>query len=536
MKKSYLLSPVLAFAVMLSAVFLSCTGSGGGASVNGAAAARSAASLADSIALCLEKGGECYGKGDYTNALEYYVKGLKYSETGHNSDSVARFYKNIGNIYCLFEDYERGNLYYRDGLKYSRSSGDKETEVKLLINLVGIHMFMGKGDEARGFLDELRRVDYDGGPTVRFMTDYDIGLIQIDDGKYGEAIANYRRLASAAAGGKLGGEFVGSAYQQMYKAFMLQGRNDSALHYMRKCEQIADSCGIRHMFTDLLKDMSALYERVGDTASSLACKAAYLSLKDSVYNMRQFDAAKHAQFLYEMDKVEKEIATLQTQKERFRRTAGVLLLVVAAVTVFLVVIYRQKRKLDVSYASLYSVNRKYVDNSEKMKRRLADCAEALKAKDGEITRLRGELVDRDGDKAAASSKYQSSSLNDNQRQAIVEAITDAMENRMEFCSYDFSLDKLAELVGSNSKYVSQVINDTFNKNFSIFVNEYRINLACMRLADFAAYGNYTIRAIAESVGFTSYSTFNSVFRKFTGITPSIYQKMARREENMLVDG
>lgn len=107
---------------------------------------------------------------------------------------------------------------------------------------------------------------------------------------------------------------------------------------------------------------------------------------------------------------------------------------------------------------------------------------------------------------------------------------------MEFCSYDFSLDKLAELVGSNSKYVSPVINDTFNKNFSIFVNEYRINLACMRLADFAAYGNYTIRAIAESVGSTSYSTFNSVFRKFTGITPSIYQKMARREENMLVDG
>ena len=67
---------------MLSAVFLSCTGSGGGASVNGAASARSAASLDDSIALCLEKGGECYGKGDYTNALEYYVKGLKYSETG----------------------------------------------------------------------------------------------------------------------------------------------------------------------------------------------------------------------------------------------------------------------------------------------------------------------------------------------------------------------------------------------------------------------------------------------------------------------
>ena len=47
--------------------------------------------------------------------------------------------------------------------------------------------------------------------------------------------------------------------------------------------------------------------------------------------------------------------------------------------------------------------------------------------------------------------------------------------------------------------------------------------------DTAKYGNYTIQAIAESVGYKSHSSFIKVFRKITGIPPSIYQKMAREQ-------
>ena len=84
-------------------------------------------------------------------------------------------------------------------------------------------------------------------------------------------------------------------------------------------------------------------------------------------------------------------------------------------------------------------------------------------------------------------------------------------------------------MGSNSKYVSQVINGTYHKNFSNYVNEYRIRTACRRLADGERYGHLTVKAVGESVGYRSHATFVNIFRRITGLTPSLYQKMAETD-------
>lgn len=107
-------------------------------------------------------------------------------------------------------------------------------------------------------------------------------------------------------------------------------------------------------------------------------------------------------------------------------------------------------------------------------------------------------------------------------------IAGIMENTEEFCNPDFSLETLAERVSSNSKYVSQVINDSYGKNFSAYVNEYRVRLAAKRLAD-PEFRSLTIKAVSESVGFKTHATFITVFRKVTGMTPSVYQKMAAKD-------
>lgn len=115
------------------------------------------------------------------------------------------------------------------------------------------------------------------------------------------------------------------------------------------------------------------------------------------------------------------------------------------------------------------------------------------------------------------------------RNKLLDAIIDIMENTTEFCNYDFSLLRLSTLVGSNSKYVSMVINDNFQKSFKTYVNEYRIHLACLRMSDTENYGSFTLNAIAESVGFKSYSAFVDVFKKTVGITPSLYKEKLRKE-------
>jgi AraC-like DNA-binding protein len=91
------------------------------------------------------------------------------------------------------------------------------------------------------------------------------------------------------------------------------------------------------------------------------------------------------------------------------------------------------------------------------------------------------------------------------------------------------LERLAMLSGSKYKYVSQVINEYYEQNFNNFLNSYRIKEACKRMSDLENYGNYTIEAISESVGFKSRSTFVASFKRITGLTPSQYQRMAREE-------
>lgn len=114
---------------------------------------------------------------------------------------------------------------------------------------------------------------------------------------------------------------------------------------------------------------------------------------------------------------------------------------------------------------------------------------------------------------------------------LMERITAVMESSPEVFAESFSLSRLAELVGSNSKYVSQAINSCMRCNFSAFLNGYRIKEACRRLMDTTNYGNYTIEGIAGSLGYKSRSNFTTIFKEKVGLTPSAFQKLSRDRES-----
>lgn len=104
-----------------------------------------------------------------------------------------------------------------------------------------------------------------------------------------------------------------------------------------------------------------------------------------------------------------------------------------------------------------------------------------------------------------------------------------MKDSANFCNPDFSLSMLAQAVDSNTTYVSQAINTSYNKNFRTILNEHRVKEAMKRMKDIATYGNYSIQGISESVGFKSASNFIAAFKKTTGMTPSLYQKLSKNE-------
>ena len=70
--------------------------------------------------------------------------------------------------------------------------------------------------------------------------------------------------------------------------------------------------------------------------------------------------------------------------------------------------------------------------------------------------------------------------------------------------------------------LSNVINKYFHMNYFDLINSYRVKYAGEMLLD-SKYSNYNILAIAFESGFNSKSSFNRIFKKHTGLTPTEYQ-------------
>ena len=122
--------------------------------------------------------------------------------------------------------------------------------------------------------------------------------------------------------------------------------------------------------------------------------------------------------------------------------------------------------------------------------------------------------------------YSKSSLNDEQRETLVGRIQEVLANPDIICQQDFTLNKLAKMINSNTTYVSQVINETYGMAFSNLLGSRRVHIACQWMEDPARVGSITIEAIASASGFKSRTAFINAFKRETGLTPSEYIRLA----------
>lgn len=84
---------------------------------------------------------------------------------------------------------------------------------------------------------------------------------------------------------------------------------------------------------------------------------------------------------------------------------------------------------------------------------------------------------------------------------------------------NFSIRQLAEMLNSNTAYVSAALNKIGNKKFNQLVNEYRIKQVLDDLEN-GLHQQFTMEYIYKNAGFSQQSTFNRVFKEHTGSTPS----------------
>lgn len=95
-----------------------------------------------------------------------------------------------------------------------------------------------------------------------------------------------------------------------------------------------------------------------------------------------------------------------------------------------------------------------------------------------------------------------------------------LEHKKYFLSKEFNQQNVAKKIKTNTTYLSHIVNTNFNKSFSEYANELKINYVIDELLNNPVYRKYSTQAIAESVGFKNAISFTKSFKKRAGVSPT----------------
>lgn len=103
-----------------------------------------------------------------------------------------------------------------------------------------------------------------------------------------------------------------------------------------------------------------------------------------------------------------------------------------------------------------------------------------------------------------------------------ERILDIIVMKKKYKDKDYSAKKLAEDLGTNTRYISAVVNVRFHMNYTSFVNKFRIEEAMAILVD-RRYQDLRMEDVSDMVGFANRQSFYASFYKVMGMTPREYR-------------
>jgi len=137
--------------------------------------------------------------------------------------------------------------------------------------------------------------------------------------------------------------------------------------------------------------------------------------------------------------------------------------------------------------------------------------------------LRREVLGEGSQFENSKKKYQKSLFDNSLLKKYKIQLDRLMLEEEPYLDPTLTIRALAEMMQIPSNHVSQLLNEGYGKNFSDFVNTYRLETFKAKVAD-PSQRHLTILALAYDSGFNSKTVFNTFFKKTMGTTPRAYWK------------
>ena len=245
----------------------------------------------------------------------------------------------------------------------------------------------------------------------------------------------------------------------------------------------------------------------GQAEKALRYYKQYKKETDSLFNIEKERAADELRVKYNTERAENEAKQSKLellQKEKNMQLMLFFLLAIFFASALLYYLYYRKQKL---YKAIVRQNQEAIRREQLLKEQIV----SMKPAENETS-----------NEHLSQTKYASSSLNEEKKHDLFEALEKLMTEDHIYTDNLLTKDKVAELLGSNRTYLSQIINEQTGKTFTQYINDYRIQDAIRQLSD--PNNQISLKALSMELGFNSPTTFYKQFQIATEMTPTQYRK------------
>lgn len=462
----------------------------------------------------------CVASQRYVESLRFYILSLQAATQADDTELMMRCLGNIGNVYAMFDDFDRAITYYSRCYRLALRLDSPELQAKSLYSLCSAYSFAGQVDKAMEALSKFQMLGDSGMEGFGYYSFILQGFIAEADDNSRAALMLQKEALKKARELRLDSFTVVEQIWQVGNAWMNVSQPDSAMVCFRHITDIGKHSG--KYYRTLMKaydSLSDICRQKGDSIMAREYKSLSVQIADSIFDFRNFQRTRNSLVEYEEMLSANRIADLSDRLTIYLIVFLFLAVILATVGTFSLIIIKRNKQLKFANKMLVEKNHQLIQSEEQNRKYINKYIGAMHLPESP-----------EDDKDLALDKQKAAYLDDTQYIILLTRIRKALDDESMLFNPDFSLSMLAQIVKSNTKYVSYVINDTFGKNFKALLNEMRIREATKRLEDVAGgYRLLTIQAISESVGYRSQANFILSFKKIVGMPPAMYRKLAQEK-------
>lgn len=270
---------------------------------------------------------------------------------------------------------------------------------------------------------------------------------------------------------------------------------DAALQYLNECKALAQEKNLLEVEMRAYKYLAKVYEQKENFEASYSAQKKYTLLKEDFLNDTKNAAS--IDLKQDISTKNKQITNLSEKRNQLLVTS---ILAIAVLSVMLFFYMRRKKTIELQQV--------------KLRAQYQNLQQTVKALNTKTTYTVKE------DKPLKP--YKNSSLTQADRERFKSEILVYMNNEKPYLNPDLKQTDLALNMGISTHNFSEVLYYCFGQNFYNFINSYRV-VKAQELIKSDTYKDAKIIAIAFDSGFKSKTSFNRVFKKHTGVTPSEYR-------------